>query len=177
MLLISFYWLGLPYTFGDEAFLIKWTALTKKSLFGIDPKPSPESVLFVDLSESKTTESIPNEFGEINDYHRIITTDRQQLASFLEMIVPYRDDVRLVVLDVLLDKPSPGDSILQRTVEKLGDKILGINQLNNEGGIDSTAIHFPNQALANYRSAQGLFLKYPLLLKGHFPTVPLAMYQ
>ena len=52
MLLIAFFWLRLPYTFGDEAFLIKWTALTKKSLLGIDPKPNPESVLFVDISSA-----------------------------------------------------------------------------------------------------------------------------
>jgi hypothetical protein len=178
MLLITFHWLRLPYTFGDEAFLIKWTALTKKSLLGIDPKPVPESVLFVDISESKTTLEMPNDFGEPSPYHRMVITDRTHLTEFMAMIVPYRDQTQLVVLDVILDKASPEDSLLQEQVDLLGPKLMGVNHLEGEDqqAIPSV-IDFQLQGLATYRSAQGLFLKYPLLFQDSIPTVPLVMYE
>ncbi|MEL6658944.1 MAG: CHASE2 domain-containing protein [Bacteroidota bacterium] len=177
MLLITFFWLRLPYTFGDEAFLIKWTALTKKSLLGIDPKPNPESVLFVDISQSKTTLDQLNAFGEPSPYHRVVITDRSQLAEFLAMIIPHRNETRLVLMDVLLDLPSEQDSLLQAVVDSLGSKILGVTHVDTSGAASPTVIQFERQAVATYRSAQGLFLKYPLLFSDSLPTVPLMMYE
>ncbi len=177
MLLLSFYWLSLPYTFGDEAFLIKWTALTKKSLLGIDPKPDPESVLFVDISKSKTTLDQENAFGEPSPYHREVITDRSQLAEFLDMIVPYKDETRLVLMDVLLDLPSKQDSVLQASIDKLGDKVLGVSHLDDTGQPITTVVQFESQALATYRAAQDMFLKYPLVFNDSLSTVPLLMYE
>lgn len=177
MLLITFYWLSLPYTFGDEAFLIKWTALTKKSLLGIDPKPDPETVLFVDISQSKTTLERKNAFGETSPYHREVITDRSQLAEFLAMIAPYRHETRLVLMDVLLDMPSTDDSILQVQLDQLGPKIIGVTHLDQEGQPVPSVVDFENLALATYRSAQDLFLKYPLVFNDTLPTIPLLLYE
>ncbi|MCB0635485.1 MAG: CHASE2 domain-containing protein [Lewinella sp.] len=176
MLVLTFHWLSLPYTFGDESFLIKWTSLAKKSLLHIDPKPAPESVLFVDISESKTTLPKTNEFGEPSDFHRYVVTDRRHLSAFLEMVSPYADETRLIVLDVLFSEPSPYDSLLQAQVDLLGDKILGVSHLEAGRELVQPVINMPN-AVATYRSAQGLFLKYPLVMGDSLPTVPLAMYQ
>lgn len=177
MLLITFVWLGLPYTFGDEGFFIKWTALSKKSLLGIDPKPPPESVLLVDLAESKTVIEQANEFGEVSPYHRMVVTDRTHLAEFLEMIAPHREEVKLVVLDVLLDRPTSQDSLLQAKVDALGDKLIGITHLESEEEALESVITFRQRGVATYRAAQGMFLKYPLLLGDTLPTVPLKMYE
>lgn len=176
MLGLTFYWLSLPYTFGDEAFLIKWTSLAKKSLLQFDPKPPPESVLFVDISESKTTLPKTNEFDEISDYHRYIITDRRHLTEFLDMLAPHADATRLVVLDVLFSEPSPQDSLLQAQVNRLGDKILGVSHLEEGIELHEPVIDLPH-AVATYRSAQGLFLKYPLVMGDTLITAPLAMYQ
>ena len=77
---LGYIWLGMTYTFGDEAFLIKWTALIKKEILNIDPKPQPREVLFINTSNSKT-------FVEVYDNPLSIKpgsvniTDRGQLAE------------------------------------------------------------------------------------------------
>ena len=177
MLVITFLWLGMTYTFDDEAFFIKWTALTKKSLLGFDPKPDPEEVLFVDISMSKTVINQPNEAGMLSPYHRLVVTDRGHLTEFLEMIRPFREETRLVVLDVLLDQPTEQDSSLQTAVDALGDKLLGITHYTKETGLLPSVIAFNQQAVATYRTTQGMFMKYPLLFQDSVKTVPLSMYE
>ncbi|MEM6398279.1 MAG: CHASE2 domain-containing protein [Bacteroidota bacterium] len=176
MLVITFVWLGLPYTFGDEAFFIKWTALTKKSLLGIDPKPDPEEVLFVDISGSKTIIEQPNEFGQPSPYFRQVITDRTHLAEFLSLMAPYKEGIELIVLDVLFDQPTEADSSLQVSVDKLGDKLLGITQAPTPD-TQPLVIDFSQSAMASYRTTQGAFMKYPLLYEDSLVTTPVRMYE
>ncbi len=177
MLCLSLYWQGLPYTFGDEAFLIKWTALTKKSLLGLDAKPPPESVLLVDISGNKTTLPETDVNGKESDYQRVVITDRSQLAEFLAMLEPYREDTRTILLDVLFDKPTPDDTLLQQRVDVLQDKLLSVTRIDTSTRVDTSYIQFDHQAIATYRSAGDLFLKYPLIMGDSLPTAPLLLYE
>ncbi|MEL7163120.1 MAG: hypothetical protein AAFN92_20335, partial [Bacteroidota bacterium] len=177
MLGLSLYWLGLPYTFDDEAFLIKWTALTKKSLLSLDDKPPPESLLLVDISANKTVIPQKNSFGEDSRYNRLVITDRGDLAAFLAVLHPHRERTRAVLLDILFDQPSPSDSLLQYQIDRLQDKIIAVTGIDAAGKVDTSVIDFRHQAIATYRSAQGLFLKYPLLMGEGRPTAPLLLYQ
>ena len=175
MLLFTFYWLNLPYTFGDEAFLIKWSSLVKKSLFGIDPKPDPEEVLFVDVSGIKTTIDGVNEFGEVSPYHRRVITDRAHLTEFFALLNEYREDIRLVFCDILFIDPTTHDPALQAQFDLLGDKLLGVSHLL-EDRVLKPVFDLPH-ALATYQSTDELFLKYPLLLGDSLKTVPLALHE
>jgi len=177
MLCLSLYWQGLPYTFGDEAFLIKWTALTKKSLLGLDKKPPPESVLFVDISGNKALLPQQNIFGEDSRYNRLVITDRGDLAEFLAMLGPYREQTRAVLLDVLFDQSSPKDTLLQREVDKSQHKLLAVNRIDTKGKVDPSVIKFDPQAIVTYRAAEGLFLKYPLIMGDSLPTAPLLLFE
>ncbi len=176
MLVFTFYWLHLPYTFGDEAFLIRWSALVKKSLLGIDPKPSPEDVLFVDVSGIKTTVEGENEFGESSRYHREVITDRADLAEFFELVSRFRDQVRLVLCDIRFPEATAQDSLLQRQIDALGEKLLGVSSLDEEGKHAAPALDLP-YALAAYQSADEQFLKYPLYFGDSLKTVPLVLYE
>jgi hypothetical protein len=176
MLAFSLYWLNLPYTFGDEAFLIKWSSLLKKSLLQIDPKPNPEEVLFVDVSGNKTVIDGVNEFGDKSPYNRIVITDREQLSQFFSLLNRYRHEVRFVLCDVLFAESSPADSLLQVKVDSLGDKLLGVSHLDKSGKHTRPVIRMP-YAVSTYNATQGLFLKYPLMLSDSLKTLPLVMYE
>ncbi|MFN7117808.1 MAG: CHASE2 domain-containing protein [Saprospiraceae bacterium] len=176
MLCLAFYWLSLPYTFGDEAFLIKWSSLTKKSLFGFDPKPSPKEVLFVNVSQNKTTIDTKNEFEEISPYHRKVITDRQQLAEFFALLNRYNAQVRFVLCDVLFEDTTPYDTLLAREFAKLDKKLLGVSHLPKDGAYIRPVIPI-HYAPATYNATQNIFLKFPLVLRDSLKTVPLVMYE
>lgn len=175
MLMFTFIWLGLPYTFGDEAFLIKWTSLAKKELFKFDSKPDPLNWLFVDVSANKTIVPNLNEFGEWSTYSRSVITDRQHLAEFFELLNLYKQDIPLVICDILMDVPSSQDSSLAVQIDSLGDKLLGVSHIDATGQIYEPVFDMP-YVVSTYTSTQGLFLKYPIAIKEH-KTLPVAMLE
>jgi hypothetical protein len=60
---------------------------------------------------------------------------------------------------------------------KLQDKLISVTRINAAKQVDSSVIHFDHQSIATYRSAQGLFLKYPLIMGDSLPTAPLLLYE
>lgn len=184
MLFVAYYWLSLPRTFGDEAFLIKWSSLIRKSLLGFDEKPAPKDVLFVDVSGSKTT--VPDEEPDIQSffspgeletpYHRKVITDRKDLVAFFKILNKYQDDIQFVLCDILFEDSTAHDEALQKEIASLGNKILGVSHLQEGKNFIEPVISMPN-ASATYRSTSDLFLKFPLLIRDSIKTVPLVMYE
>ncbi len=176
MLVFAFYWLSLPYTFGDEAFLIKWSSLIKKSLFGFDSKPLPDDIFFVDVSNSKTVIDAENEFGDISQYHRKVITDREHLTAFFKMLNEHHADIRFVLCDVIFEDKTPYDSLLAKEFSVLGKKLLGVSYITNTGEYITPVIDI-SHAPATYTATQNVFLKFPLILSDTLKTVPLVMYE
>jgi hypothetical protein len=174
MLVLTFYWLSRPYTFGDEAALIRWSALFKKSVLQIDPKPDPEEVLFVDVSGIKTTIDGVNTFGEPSPYYREVITDRTHLAAFFRLLNRFREDVRFVVCDILFDKATPADLLLQQQLDSLDDRLLAVSHLASETEHLTPVLDIP-YAPATYQASDGMFLKYPLLLCDSLKTAPVVL--
>lgn len=174
MLTLTFFWLSRPYIFGDESALIHWSALFKKSVLQIDRKPDPEEVLFVDVSGIKTTIDGVNAFGEPSPYHREVITDRAHLAAFFGLVNRFREDVRFVICDILFEKPTPADSLLQQQVDRLGDRLLAVSHLASENEHLTPILDIPF-APATYRASDGMFLKYPLLLGDSLKTAPVVL--
>lgn len=175
MLLLTFYWLSLPYTFGDETFLIKWTSLVKKELLGWDKKPSPEDVLFIDIAANKTTIPGKDLFGE-SAYNRKVITDREQLTSLIRVMAPHEADIRLLVLDVIFEDSTKFDQALEAELAKLRGKVVAASHLQRNDSLIRPCIRVP-YALATYRSTDDLFLKYPLVMKDSLKTLPLVMLE
>ena len=176
MLCMAFYWLSLPYNFGDETFLIKWSSLIKKTLLGFDAKSNPEDVLFVDVAKNKSTINTKNEFEEISPYHSKVITDRHQLAAFFDLLNSYEAEVRFVLCDVLFEDSTQHDALLAAEFAKLGKKLLGVSHLTKQGNYIRPIIEMP-YAPATYSATQNIFLKFPLLLQDTLKTVPLVMYE
>lgn len=182
MFFIAYYWLSLPRTFGDEAFFIKWSSLVHKSLLGFDAKPSPNEVLFVDVSGSKTT--IPDQdaisFYDPDSldqpFQRKVITDRRELTSFFQLLNRYEKEIRFVLCDILFEDETKHDSLLQKEITVLGDKMLGVSHLEYGEHLIQPSIKMPSAA-ATYRSSGDVFLKFPLLVGDTLKTLPVVMHE
>lgn len=177
MLGLAYYWLSLPHTFGDEAFFIKWSSLVQKSLIGIDPKPNPEEVIFIDISGSKTTIQDTDALSFLPDsnYHRIVITDRKDLTSLFRIMNRFSDDIPFVLCDILFQDSTRYDATLEKEMQRLGNKLLTVSHLQNGKDLISPVLDLPN-ALATYQTSNSLFLKFPLILGHGYHTIPLEMY-
>ncbi len=174
LLLLGYVWLGMAYTFGDEAFLIKWTLLIKKEILSIDPKPSPDEILFINTSQCKVDLEIFEDPLSVNP-QKVQVTDREQLIQLLKLIEPYQNEIQLVVLDLLFDLPTKNDSLLQTELYKLGNKVVGASHMPDEKTMLKPVFDLP-YALATYRSAAGMYFKYPVIYKGQ-KTLPTYIYE
>jgi hypothetical protein len=174
LLFMGYFWLGTSYTFEDEALLIKWSTVIKKKILDIDPKPSSDKVLFVNTARCKIPYYTHSEGLSLNPSVELIT-DRKKLASFLDQLIPYKDSISLIVVDILLDMPAEGDSLLQEKFKELGDKVLAVSYMPEIDSIVPPRFHVP-YALSTYRSSEEMFFKYPVAYKGH-ETVPTVMYE
>jgi hypothetical protein len=161
---------------GDEAFLIKWSSLVKKKVLKLSQRPSPDDVLFVDVSGCKTILAGSNEFGEPSPYFRKVVTDRAVLAEFLSFARRYGSDMRLLLLDVLLADSTDADSLLKVQIDSLGDRMLGVSHFQEGKKIVLPAVDMPF-ALSTYKSTIFLFLKYQLMFRDSIKTVPLVMHE
>ncbi len=174
MLLLALFWLSLPRTFGDEAFLIKWTSLVKKTVLGIDPKPDAESFLYVDVSRSKTIVAAPDPlFEEYTGFNHVAVTDRGQLAEFLTIVREYGSDIPLVLMDINFSDPSPADSALQAALDSLPFPKVAATTPTQLLDTLPPAIVVP-KGVAMYLSVDQNFMKYPLFFNDTLPTLPLV---
>ncbi len=174
MLLLSLFWLCLPRTFGDESFFIKWTSIVKKSLLGIDKKPAPHTVLYIDVSGSKQIVPVADPlYEEHTGYHHVVITNRAQLAAFLQKVNEYGSNIPLLIIDVAFEHPSPDDSLLQTTLDSFAFPLVGAHQLDGQQNLIPQVIRLPT-GVANYLSANNQFMKYPLFLADTLPSLPLA---
>lgn len=174
MLLLALFWLSLPRTFGDEAFFIKWTSIVKKSLLGMDRKPAPHSVLYVDVSGSKTFVEIDDPlYQEPTGYHQAVITDRAQLAAFLQTVGQYGSNIPLVILDISFENASPQDSLLQAVLDSFPFPLVGAERLDDKKQRQPNIFRM-RTGIANYLSPDNTFMKYPLFLNDTLPSLPLV---
>lgn len=177
MLLLALFWLSLPRTFGDEAFLIKWTSLVKKTVLGIDPKPEAESFLYVDVSRSKTViPALDPLFEEYTGFNHVAITDRAQLSEFLTIIRQYGEDIPLVLMDVNFSEVSPDDELLQAAIDSLPFPTVAATTPGEFLDTITPPINVPT-GIAMYLSVDENFMKYPLFFKDTLPTLPLVALQ
>ena len=176
LLFLTLYWLNLPHIYSDEAFFIKWTSLIKKTILNIDPKPNPNEVLFVDVSGNKMTIPQLNEFEELSDYNRKVIVDRSHLQEFLALIVPNKEDVKHIFIDLIFEYSSPHDTIFLETAKLLNDKLTVVSRIDETGKYQKPIFDL-NNSLATYESSQNIFLKYPLFYKDSLQNISLSLLE
>ena len=168
MLYTTFLWMNQPRTYGEEFFFVKWLTITKRTIFNIDPKPNFKEFLFLDVSESKSLLPLNPDSSRVG-----IITDRKKLTRFFDFVSKNNNDVKLVFCDVLFDKSTPDDADLEKSIIKLNNKFLGVNELDGKN-ITVPVINIPTASSSIYVE-DGTIIKYPILLKDTIQTVPAAM--
>lgn len=176
LLFLTLYWLSLPNIYSDEAFFIKWTSIIKKTVFNIDPKPDPAEVLFIDISQNRTTVPQLNDFEELSEYNQKVVTNRKHLAEFLALIEPYQDSIQHIFLDILFEDESPDDSLFLAQANRMRNKVLIATRIN-EAGKYVPPIFDLERTLTSYQVTQGLFLKYGLFFQDSLKTGSLSLLE
>ncbi|MEM6397846.1 MAG: hypothetical protein AAF741_15965 [Bacteroidota bacterium] len=177
MLFLCFLWLSMPRTFGDEAFLIKWTSLVKKTVLGLDEKPAPEDFLYIDVSRSKRlVEEIDPLFEFYTGFNHTAITDREQIADLLGAIATYGDSIPLVIMDVNFRDTSVHDSFLRAALDSFPFPIALASTLSAEKDTIAPVFNKPS-GVAMYMSVDNTFMKYPLYYEKQYPSLPLVGYQ
>jgi hypothetical protein len=104
-----------------------------------------------------------------------LITDRKKLASFLDQLIPFKEHISLIVVDIFLGMPAEGDSLLQEKFNALGDKVLAVSYMPEVDSVVPPGFRVP-YALSAYFSPEEVFFKYPVAYKNH-PTIPHVMYE
>jgi len=169
MLSITWYWLSLPYLLPDEEILIELTSLLKHQ--GL-PGPDSTDRRFLFINTSRAPSLLPD-----GDGGKQVITDRRQLAKALKFLHYRPTEVPFVVLDILLEHPSPDDSLLYEALLPLQNKVLLPIALDSQKKLIKPVFTKYPTALAVYKvSGNALFLAYPLMTDS-LKTYPLRMYE
>jgi hypothetical protein len=131
-------------------------------------------VLFVNTAGSKIPVFTSADALSLKPAVELIT-DRKKLAQFMDLLIPFKENIELIVTDVVFDMPADGDSILKDKFSRLDDKVLAVSYMSENDSIVIPLFPVP-YALSTYRSSSEMFFKYPVAYKGN-KTVPTVMYE
>lgn len=168
--LLSFWLLGLSFSYDNESSIISIVSIVKNVVLGLEDKPAKNDFLFVNVSYQKSLIPKLDEYGfEIGNE---AITDREQLAVLLKRFSSNKH--RYIVCDVFLDQPSPSDSLLRESTVGLRNVVFPYHNDGDQFAMPVIPVH---TALSDYETDFGNFLKYSYLQHDTAKTIALAMYH
>jgi len=139
-------------------------------LFEIEEKPPKDGFLLINVSYQKSLIPKLDDYGfEIGNE---AITDRASLAALFEKLSLYNNH-QYIVCDVFIDQPSPADSLFLYHVQKTKNILFPYHW--QEGEFLRPVLPLP-QALSDYDSDFGSFIKYSYLQYDTCQTIALKMY-
>jgi hypothetical protein len=182
LILFTFYWIRLPFSFDDEPLLIQMTSSIRKIVFKESQKPAKKNYLFVNVSWDKKL------IEKLDDYQIPVgnqaITDRKKLAQFLEIINHKPLNHKYLLMDVSFSDPSEDDSLLQQQFNKTQNYIVSYHK--DDSGEPEYPIFNVKRGLSDYLMGQGdysiisgddKYLKCHLIQCDTLKTTPLIMYE
>jgi hypothetical protein len=169
LLVLTAFWINSNYSYGDERVLVQWASILKRVALNIDQDPPKEDYLFIDLSYEKAL--IPTEDGLGTE----VITDRSKLAQFFGVLKRNQKEVEFTVCDVFLQGQSEHDSLLQENITGIKN-IVFPNHHAEDGKLEHLDLEVP-QAIADYQTASGGFLKFRLFQDKELSTIPVYLYE
>jgi hypothetical protein len=169
LLTLSLIWLHTPFTYGDEKFLIKWTAVVKRLVLQMDDDLPKDNFMFINLAYEKALIPLEDNLG--NE----VITDRAALAKFFKILQKHPDAAKFTICDVFLKGKSPYDSLLSKNIAGVPNIVFPTHTDDNNKP-EKLEIKVPS-AMSNYKSADEGFVKFTLLLEDEYKTIPLYMYE
>jgi len=169
LLLFSMLWLHSPYTYGDEKFLIKWSSVVKRMALHMDEDSSKDRFLFINLAHEKALIPLEDQLG--NE----VITDRLALAKFFAIQQRHPSVIKFTVCDVYLKGKSENDQLLSTSLSGIHNVIFPtLLDANDHPVVPVIKVPY---ALADYKSSDQSFVKFQLLQGGHYPSVPVCLYE
>ncbi len=154
LMLVTYLWLNLPYTYENEGVIISWSSIIKNVILGFEDKPPKEDFLLINTSYEKTLIPKLDEYGF--DVGTEPITNRKSLAEFFQK-ASLNNHHRFIVCDIFLQGENEFDSLLLASVQSTKNVRFPFHRENGE----FVKPHLPvPMAFSDYTSDFGNFLKY-----------------
>jgi len=173
MIFISLWLVNQNFVYGDERILFQVTSGIKKIILGLEDKPAVADYIFVNNCYDNMLIQKYDEEGFSFGNQPI--TDRKKLAMFFDRLNKKPDSYKYLVCDIFFKDSSSVDSLLYSKIKDLKKSIIPYH-LTDSGTVD-LPIFNTNRGLADYRSVQYVFMKYPLVSSDTMKSLPLRMYE
>jgi CHASE2 domain len=171
LMLGSYLWLNLPFTYENESAIIAWSSIIKNVVLGLEEKPDKNDYLLINTAYEKTLIPKQDEFGF--DIGSETITNRESLATFFQKAA-IKNQHKFIVCDVFLESPSGHDSLLLASVQVA--KNVRFPYHREAGEFLKPIVPVP-VAFSDYDTDFGNFLKYSYLQFDTCRSVALEMYN
>jgi len=176
LIVLTLWSLSLPYTFGDEATLIQYSATVKRKIFPELDKPDKNRFMFVGVTwEKQLIEKIDTITGLPIGYD--VITNRQSLGRFLQMLNENPDNHKFLIVDVNFQDKAPNDSLLAAQLKIIKNCLVSYHKDENDAPV--YPIFEAPLGLSDMQtdSWTDMVLKYHLIQGDSLKTTPLLMYE
>lgn len=172
LLVLTFFLMSTDFMHGDEAWIVKNTAATIRTLLPEPNKPDQDDFAFINVSHDLQLIPRMDEFGFPAGNQ--VVTDRAKLAQLFSIL--NRDpNWKLLFVDIFFADETPADSALGAELSRLPNSLFSYH-LDDTGAANKPIFEGLNLGLADYYTVDDEFLKFRLV-RSEYPTVPLRMYE
>ncbi len=166
---VSWVWLSLSASYGNEALLIKWASVIKRTILQIDEDPPAKDFLFINVANDKELIESEEFLG------KEVITDRAKLAAFFNIIQSGNNPHKFILCDVFLKGDSAHDSLFAASVKGIKNAVFPVH-FSQSDLIEKPKFDL-SYAIADYKTTGDAFLKFNLVQQKYLPSVPVYMYS
>jgi hypothetical protein len=171
LILITFVLNNQSYIHWDESTLSRLATVLKKSLLGIDPKPSKDDFLFVNIGYDIETIDLQDEYEF--PLGKQVVTDREVLGKFLQ-VLNQNPTYKLLFLDIYFDTPTAKDSLLGAELKRSKNTLIA--RYIQEDTLVSKSVFEAPSGIINFLGVNGDdFFRYKVIFNDSLKTIPLRM--
>ncbi|MCS7004826.1 MAG: CHASE2 domain-containing protein [Cytophagales bacterium] len=176
LVFLTLWSLSLPFTFGDEATLIQYSATVKRKILPELDKPDRNRFMFVGVTwEKQLIEKVDEKTGLPIGYD--VITNRESLGKFLQMLNQNPNNHKFLLIDIFFQNKSPNDSLLAAELKRVKNCVVSYHK--DEKGAPMYPIFEAPLGLSDMQtdSWTDMVLKYHLIQGDSLKTTPLVMYE
>ncbi len=174
LLCLCWWWQASGYTLGVETSLAEKSILLKRTLI---KRAEDTSAHFLFLDVSGVKKLVPREDRTGVE----MITDRQKIAELLKIVGRVSNDqYQYIICDVIFDKPSTDDAVLDRAMSSCGKVIIPYTF--EEGELKSPVFKNVSTGYVGYQESSGLYgsdviIKYPLISADGQKSLPTLVFE
>jgi hypothetical protein len=176
LIVVTLFYLSLPFTLDDEVILIKITSGAKNKLFQRKKRPKTDRFFLLNVAWDK--QLIPKLDTNGFEIGNQAITNRANLATFIQILKEDPDNYEFLFVDVNFLDPSPDDSLLAEAFKDIPKTLVSYHK--DEKGKPVIPIIPAPLGLSDFivdDDEKDLVLKYHLVQGDSLKTTPLLMFE